>query len=36
MLHKYENIYLELNKDLRTDDKNIIHLLENVPSLFHL
>jgi len=36
MLHKYENVYLELNKELRTDNKNIVHLLENVPSLFHL
>lgn len=36
MLDQYENIYLELNKELRTDNENIIHLQENVPCLFQL
>lgn len=36
MLHKYENVYLELNKELRTDNENVVHLQENVPSLFKL
>jgi len=35
-LNKYERIYLELNRDVRTDSDNIVHLQENVPSLFHL
>jgi hypothetical protein len=26
MLHYYENVYLELNKELRTDNENVVHL----------
>ena len=36
MLHRYENVYLELNKELRTDNENVVHLQDNVPSLFQL
>lgn len=36
IFNKYQQVYLELNRELRTDRKNITHLQENVPSIFNL
>jgi hypothetical protein len=36
IFNKYQYVYLELNKQLRTDRERIVHLQDNVPCLFKL
>ena len=36
IFNKYQQVHLELNRELQTDRKNITHLQENVPSIFNL